>query len=320
MRGAGRERPWLIVAGLLIGTAAPVSAQRVGLWEERDGVDGMPFSKPVRACRLGGVQTAALQAWPASCVVQPLQRTAAGMVSEARCAGGRSGVSVVLRRELVGDVNRNFQVTTSTQVVEAASKQTIHRSTIMLRYLGICPGSSNAPARSSATMLRAPLREPLAITLVRMLAPIFIVFGAATAAGLLFRKRWRDRLDQATVTNIVADAKGAATIPVLVTFTGLRGLPWWYAIATNNAKPLLVIEADGIRFRVVRQQRRLFSDIACLDVRQGPGTVNLDFAFHGSVFTFAANVGTMALAAHVIALLPADVPLSPRARAARTTA
>lgn len=320
MIGRKCKRPWLIVAGLLIGMAAPASAQRAGLWEEQDGVDGMPVSKPVRACRLGGIQLAALQAWPAKCVVQPLQSTAAGMVSEAHCASGRSGASVVLRRELVGDVDRQFRVTTSTRVMGAASEQTMHRSTIMLRYLGICPVSGDASAGSNTPMLRAPLREPLAVTLARMLVPIIIIFGAATAAGLLFRWRWRGRRDQATVTNIVADATGAAAIPVLVTFTGLRGLPWWYAIATNNAKPLLVIEPDGIRFRVVRQQRRLLSDIACLDVRQGPGTINLEFAFYGSLFTFAANVGTMALAAHVIALLPADVPLSPRARAARATA
>ncbi len=137
--------------------------------------------------------------------------------------------------------------------------------------------------------------------------------------GWSYRKRLRNRRDRATVANIVTDRSGAATIPVLATFTGIRGLPWWYGIAMNNAKPLLVLEPDGIRFRVVRQQRRSFPEMACVDVRQAKGTVNVDFTFHGSVFTFAANVGTVALAAHIVGSLPPSVPLSSRAMALRAT-
>lgn len=96
-----------------------------------------------------------------------------------------------------------------------------------------------------------------------------------------------------------------------------RGLPWWYVVATNNAKPLLVIERDAVRFRVIREQRRPFADIACADVRQAPGTVNLDLAFHGSPITFSANLGAVPLAAHVLSLLPASVPLSVRAAAVK---
>ncbi len=113
---------------------------------------------------------------------------------------------------------------------------------------------------------------------------------------------------------------GGIQAGVLATFTGVRGLPWWYGIAANNASPLLVIEPDAIRFRVVRRQRRPFAEIACVDVRQAPGTVNLDIDFHGSILTFAANVGTRELAAHVIASLPPGVPLSSRAQALKVTA
>lgn len=113
---------------------------------------------------------------------------------------------------------------------------------------------------------------------------------------------------------------GGIQAGVLATFTGVRGLPWWYGIAANNASPLLVIEPDAIRFRVVRRQRRPFAEIACVDVRPAPGTVNLDIDFHGSILTFAANVGTRELAAHVIASLPPGVPLSSRAQALKVTA
>ena len=46
-------------------------------------------------------------------------------------------------------------------------------------------------------------------------------------------------------------------------------------------------------------------------------TVNLDVALRGSVFTFAANVGSTALAGQVIAWLPPYVFLSSRAQALR---
>jgi hypothetical protein len=145
-----------------------------------------------------------------------------------------------------------------------------------------------------------------------MLVPVAMVV-------LVSRRRLASQRSRATVANIVTDATGAASVPVLATFTGIRGLPWWYGVAMNNATPLLAIEQDGIRYRVVRQQQRSFDEIASVDVRQAPGTVNLDFTFHGSVFTFAANVGTERLAAHVIASLPSDVPLSSRAQALRKT-
>ena len=66
-----------------------------------------------------------------------------------------------------------------------------------------------------------------------------------------------------------------------------------------------------------RERRRLFSEIACADVRQATGTVNLELAFHGSPLTFSANLGAVPLAGHVLRLLPPSVPLSPRALAIR---
>jgi hypothetical protein len=141
-------------------------------------------------------------------------------------------------------------------------------------------------------------------------------------AGMARVSRWmmRSRYDRATVANVVVDADGAATIPVLATFAGVRGLPWWYAVAVNNAKPLLVIETAGIRFRVVRTQRRPYDRIAKVDVRQATGTVNLEVAFHGEALTFSANLGSVPLACHVLRLLPATLPLSPRAVAIRDMA
>ncbi|RIX84726.1 hypothetical protein [Acidovorax cavernicola] len=102
-------------------------------------------------------------------------------------------------------------------------------------------------------------------------------------------------------------------IPVMATFTGLRGLPW-IALATNSLNPVLRIESQQLVFRVLRQRQRPFADIREVDVREAYGTFNLIFEFHDTRWTFAANVGTTARGAQVLSLLPQGVPLSARAR------
>lgn len=309
----------LILPLLLAEMGQQAFAQRAGLWEERGNVDGKSVGTSVRECRGAGAQLAVLQAWPANCAVKPLHHTASGMMTEARCATPGTGVSLSLVRKLTGNLDRYYEVATSSRIDGASPIRSPHHSTVTFRYLGPCAGAGYTASGSDVVVRSYPSREPLPVTLIRMVAPVLIM-GSIVATGWFFRRRWRNRYGQATVANIVTDAAGATTVPVLVTYTGLRGLPWWYAIAMNNAKPLLVVESDGICFRVIRRQRRAFSGIACVDVRQGPGTVNLDFTFHGSVFTFAANVGSVALAAHVIALLPPGIPRSLRAQAVGATA
>ena len=41
------------------------------------------------------------------------------------------------------------------------------------------------------------------------------------------------------VIDLAAD--GGRAIPVIATFIGIRGLPWWFAVASNNAAPSLII-------------------------------------------------------------------------------
>lgn len=102
---------------------------------------------------------------------------------------------------------------------------------------------------------------------------------------------------------------------VRATFTGWRGLPW-VALASNSLNPVLRIESEQLVFRVLRLQQRPYAQIREVDVRSAYGTFNLIFEFHGRRLTFVANVGTAARGAQALALLPASVPLSPRARAA----
>ncbi|WP_369629099.1 MULTISPECIES: hypothetical protein [unclassified Variovorax] len=108
--------------------------------------------------------------------------------------------------------------------------------------------------------------------------------------------------------------KGGA-VPVVATFTGLRGLPW-VALATNSLNPVLRIESEQLVYRVLRQRERPFADIRQVDVREAYGTFNLIFEFQDARRTFVANVGTAACGAQALSLLPESVPLSARAREA----
>lgn len=113
----------------------------------------------------------------------------------------------------------------------------------------------------------------------------------------------------------VLSAIESGNVPVVATFTGLRGLPW-IALATNSLNPVLRIESQQLAFRVIRQQQRPCADISEVDVREAYGTFNLIFAFRGTRLTFVANVGTAVRGAQALALLPDSVPLSVRARSA----
>jgi hypothetical protein len=125
--------------------------------------------------------------------------------------------------------------------------------------------------------------------------------------------RWmRSRRPSTVPRPIVADGANSS-VPVLATFTGIRGLAW-VGIATNNLNPKLVIEPDGISFKVLRLQTRRYGEIERVDLRIFGATVNLCFAFRGEALTFDANVGKLALAADVLKLLAGRVDLSDRAR------
>ena len=115
------------------------------------------------------------------------------------------------------------------------------------------------------------------------------------------------------VIDLAAD--GGRAIPVIAAFIGIRGLPWWFAVASNNAAPSLVILPSGVRYRVIKLRERPFSDIERIDVRTAWATVNIEMRFRGEALTLMANVGTRELARATLDLLPATIALTPRARA-----
>ena len=135
------------------------------------------------------------------------------------------------------------------------------------------------------------------------------------AVGYALYRSARARYARAGRGVIDLAADGGRAIPVIAAFVGIRGLPWWFAVASNNAAPSLVILPSGVRYRVIRTHERPFSDIERVDVRTALATVNIEMRFRGDALTLMANVGTKELARATLELLPATIALTPRARA-----
>ena len=91
--------------------------------------------------------------------------------------------------------------------------------------------------------------RPILIGIVQWVAFLGLLYGMFVGMARLSRRLMRRKYDRAIVANIVTDQAGAQTIPVLATFTGVRGrhpfssrarvrgLPWWYGVAVNMDVP-----------------------------------------------------------------------------------
>ena len=307
---------------LLFGTSlssATAQAQRAGLWESRVEVAGRPATPAGRECMAADLPRRAMSGWPTGCSTNGPVETASGAFVEAKCSSG-DGVTLAIRRELMMSGDRDYTVLTASRFERAgAAPQILPKALLRAHYVGPCPGPPERLGKGEAgENTRAWTAGTVIVWIVQQLAFIGFIYVSFRGWGWVIRRLARSRYEQAIVANITMDQTGGAHIPVLATFSGVRGLPWWYAVATNNAKPSLVITPTGIDFRVVRRDRRSWKDIEGIDVRQAPGTVNLDVTFRGALLTFSANLGSVPLAAHVLSLIPAPVPLSDRAIAIKT--
>lgn len=152
-----------------------------------------------------------------------------------------------------------------------------------------------------------------AVETLLFLVGLFVTFGLPW----LVWRRLRSGRPSVTAPPIVDDGHGGKVIPLIATFSGLRGLPW-VGFARNSLNPHLVITPHGITYRVLGLRNCSWADVASVDVRTLGATVNLGFVFHGSPVTFDANVGSTVLAAQTLALLPGNIALSDRARSLLT--
>lgn len=310
----------LIIAVGLLATASP--AQRAGMWESRVEVAGRAAAAAGRECMAADLPRSAMsQSPPAGCRVVSRAKTASGAFVEAACRSG-GGTMLMIRRELIQSSDGDYTIVTTSRIDRTGvSPQTLPTTTLRAHYVGPCPGLRSSEREGRVRQnTRASTLSATIVWIVQLLAFIGFVYASIRGWPWLIRRLARSRYERATVANITIDQTGAAHIPVLATFSGVRGLPWWYAVATNNAKPSLVVTLGGLDFRVVRSHRRSWDEIERIDVCQAPGTVNLDVTFRDALLTFSANLGAVSLAAHVLSLIPASVPLSDRAVAVKTMA
>lgn len=149
-----------------------------------------------------------------------------------------------------------------------------------------------------------------------LISALLFVAQLAFLVGLflLGRRFVRSRKSLGSAGPISIDASGMVTIPVFATFTGLRGVSPWLALATNSLNPRLAIAPDGLHYQVIGERTAAFSLVHSVEVRRGPGTVNLCFIFNDGPFTFSANVGDDASAEKALGHLPPSIVRGPEAR------
>lgn len=111
-------------------------------------------------------------------------------------------------------------------------------------------------------------------------------------------------------------SESGTDIPVAATFAGVSFMPWWYAVAINNARPRFVVTPTGVHCRVIRRRDYRFIEITSVDLRTTWRTMNIILRFHDRWLTFMANVETEDRARLALAALsPVGTVFTPRARA-----
>lgn len=130
------------------------------------------------------------------------------------------------------------------------------------------------------------------------------IIGLVTLAlvlrwALRTRRRHRD-----AVSDLRGDDDGVMQVPVLATFTGVAGMPSLFAIASNSLNPRLVLRPGRLDYRVTLARNVAFASIASVRIQTAPATTVLVFAFVDGVFTFSANVGSLAVAQSVLDAYP----------------
>ncbi len=111
----------------------------------------------------------------------------------------------------------------------------------------------------------------------------------------------------------IETAGEVVNIPLVAAFSGWRGVPWicW---SSSDLKPTLILHADHIECRVIRQRRKIYDVVSRVDYRQAVGTANIVLEFSDSLSSFVGNTGNRDIARDAIKrLAEKGCPLSARA-------
>jgi hypothetical protein len=103
-------------------------------------------------------------------------------------------------------------------------------------------------------------------------------------------------------------------VPVLATFTGVKGTPRQAHISHNNLNPFLVLHEDRIECRVLMKDEIPLARIEKIDIWDTVWTRNLQVYTRGRPEIFSANLLSRRNLAQVLGFLAArGVPLTDRA-------
>jgi hypothetical protein len=129
----------------------------------------------------------------------------------------------------------------------------------------------------------------------------------ATAAAVIILRRLRTAQDAGVYVVLARGPDGEMVVPVRGLFKGG---------AKNSLRPFLAITPDGLRFRVLMEERWTFAELARVDA--GPALFGASLEFksrtHGAL---AVSVAGLHVARQVLQALPKSVETTPRAAAVR---
>ena len=136
---------------------------------------------------------------------------------------------------------------------------------------------------------------------------IVAVLVLATAAAVLILLRLRTGQDASLDVVLARGPDGEMVVPIRGLFKGG---------AKNNLRPFLAITPDGLRFRILLEERWTFAELARVDA--GPALFGASLEFrsrtHGAL---TVSLAGLHIARQVLQALPQSVETTPRAAALR---
>lgn len=148
--------------------------------------------------------------------------------------------------------------------------------------------------------------EMLGALIPRSIAAALPLLVFATAGIVLLLRRKTTRSAPLAPPETAAD--GTMIVPVRGLYLRRGGFAGGFS--HNNINPRFAIAADGIRYRVFRENRLSFSDIDHVEVRERLGFVYLLFVNAAGPRLLSVNVGDRVTAKRVLDALPPTLALA----------
>jgi hypothetical protein len=121
-----------------------------------------------------------------------------------------------------------------------------------------------------------------------ILIPVVALIIISTAVALFILMRKRKKVMQVLPTDLQqCVSPDGCSIPILTSFTGLKGLGT-IAFGGNNLNPALILFSDHFMYRVLFRRKALYADIASLRVFRSQFYNRIQLIFKNKVLSFTA--------------------------------